>query len=63
MKEQLELVAMRNIKPGCNFSHLPLADTWQVNLRITESERFPFVFCDKCARVNCYRRRHQEPVN
>ena len=59
MNEQLVLIPRKNSKPGCNFSHSPLANTWQVNLRITDSENFPFVYCDQCQRVTCYRKSHQ----
>ena len=55
MKEQLELIARTNSKPGCNFSSSPLADTWFVNLRITESQAFPIVHCDECPRQTCFR--------
>jgi hypothetical protein len=55
MKEQLELIARTNDKPGCYFSRSPLADTWFVNLRITESPALPFVHCDECPRQTCFR--------
>jgi hypothetical protein len=37
MKEQLELIARTNSRPGDNFSGSPLADTWFVNLRILKA--------------------------
>jgi hypothetical protein len=63
MKEQLELIRKIDGRPGCNFSHSEVAETWRVNIRMTESERFPFVYCDQCSRPTCYRRRHQEQAN
>jgi hypothetical protein len=55
MQEQLELIARTDFKPSCNFSRSPLADTWFVNLRITESQKLPFVYCEECPRQRCYR--------
>jgi hypothetical protein len=55
MKEQLELVARKDARPGCNFSNSNLADTWFVNLRITASQALPFVYCDECTRKTCFR--------
>jgi hypothetical protein len=63
MEEQLELIGIKRKKPGCNFSHWPAADTWMVNLRITDSEKFPFVYCDQCSRPDCFRRRNHESSN
>jgi hypothetical protein len=57
MQEQLELIPKIDKRPGCNFGHLPAAETWFVNIRITDSERFPFVHCDQCSRLTCYRRK------
>jgi len=57
MNEQLVLIPGNHNKPGCNFSHSPIADTWRINLRITDSEKFPFVYCNQCTRHNCYRYR------
>jgi hypothetical protein len=58
MNEQLVLIRTKNGKPGCNFSRTPAADTWLINLRITDSEKFPFVCCEKCPRPACYRFEH-----
>jgi hypothetical protein len=55
MKEQLELISTQKSRSGCNFSRLPSADTWLVNLRITSSEKFPYIYCDECPRTTCYR--------
>jgi hypothetical protein len=63
MKEQLVLIRTKDNRPGCNFSRSPVAETWYVNIRITDSERFPFVYCDQCSRPTCYRRRHQGESN
>lgn len=60
MNAQLVLIPRINNRPGCNFSRSPLADTWQVNLRITDNDRFPFIYCDQCTRLTCYRRSNQE---
>lgn len=61
MQKQLELIARTDFKPSCNFSRSPLADTWFVNLRmfvnlrITESQKLSFVYCEECPRQRCYR--------
>jgi hypothetical protein len=62
MQAQLELIVRTNDRPGCNFSQSPIADTWLVNLRITESERFSFVYCDECSRQTCYRNTYRKLV-
>lgn len=59
MVVSLELIPRSNGRPGCNVSDSSCADTWQVNLRLGDNERFPFVFCDKCTRSNCYRRKYE----
>jgi hypothetical protein len=61
MEEQLELIGLKN-KQGCNFSRTPMADTWMVNIRITASEKFPFVHCDECPRQVCYRYRYGKSI-
>jgi hypothetical protein len=55
MREQLELIARTDQRPGCHFSQSILADSWFVNLHITENEKCTFVYCDQCSRPTCYR--------
>jgi hypothetical protein len=58
MVAQLELIPRSQNKPGCNVSLSDCADTWAVNLRLSDSEKYPFVYCDKCSRLSCYRRKY-----
>jgi hypothetical protein len=62
MKEQLELISTQKSRSGCNFSRLPSADTWLVNLRITSSEDFPYIYCDECPRTTCYRYKYGRSI-
>jgi hypothetical protein len=55
MNEQMVIFPRVKLKPGCNFSRTPAAETWMVNLNITESARLPFIYCDQCRRLSCYR--------
>jgi hypothetical protein len=59
MVTQLELIAGTHRGEGCNVSNLPCADTWMVNIRLGDNEKFPFVSCDRCTRSTCYRRRYR----
>jgi len=55
MQAQLELIARRDTKPGCNFSQSPLKETWYVNLRVTDTQNYPFILCEKCTNTSCFR--------
>jgi hypothetical protein len=58
MVVQLELISRSEDRLGCNVSNSSCADTWLVNLRLGDDERYPFVFCEKCSRSTCYRRKN-----
>jgi hypothetical protein len=62
MKEQLELIGTKISRAGCNFSQTPAADTWLINIRMTESEKFTFVCCDECPRPTCYRYKYGRSI-
>jgi hypothetical protein len=62
MEEQLELIGAKSSRPGCNFSRLPAAEIWLVNLRITASEKFPFEYCNECPRSSCYRYKYRRSI-